>query len=65
MKTKIRASIQVSAPLSLKITCVNHLDPSLRRWKDSSLYGWKMKLRNDFNLWLCGEGEGHDLEAGK
>ena len=50
MQTKIRASIQVSVPLSLKITFVSHHDPFLRR---------KMKLRNGFNPWFCGEGKGH------
>jgi hypothetical protein len=59
MKTKIRASIQASVLLSLKITCISHHDPFLRRWKDPSMYGWKMKLGNGFNLWFCCEGEDH------
>jgi len=45
--------------LSLNITFVSHHDPFLGRWKDPSMYGWKMKLRNGFNLLFCGEGEGH------
>lgn len=57
--TKIRASIQASVPLSLKITFVSHHDAFLRRWKDPSMHDWKMKLKNCFNLWFCGEGEGH------